>query len=327
MSSKEQKGDRHLFYSCSEKVSVTFYWRLILDGAHCAADNMAIDEAILRACAQGLVPPTIRIYSWERPSISLGCLQEVLRQARDAQDAGQCQGFDLDYCRANGIEVVRRITGGRAVPHGRDVTFSMAIRESDLPAGCGSVIASHQWLMGGIVAGLRSLGLDAELGSLRNPHSPFATGNTDCFAHIAECDVRVGRAKAVGSAQVRRFDSLLEQGSIPYAAPAFDAARVLGRIGRAAACPLDGFTFDAIARAVMQGFEDHLQTTLESASLTDEEFANARDLAREKYATDAWTLSRVAGLCAGGFSRTQTRQTTVADRRPETPPTAGTAGP
>jgi lipoyl(octanoyl) transferase len=268
-------------------------WRLILHGAHGAAENMAIDEAILRACADGSSPPTIRIYSWTRPSISLGCLQDVLRQAQDAQVSGGHGRFDLDYCRANGIEVVRRITGGRAVPHGCDVTFSIAIRESDMPAECRSVIASHRWLMGAIVAGLSVLGLDAELGPtngrLRGPQSAIGDSPADCFAHTAECDVRVGRAKAVGSAQVRKLGALLEQGSIPYSAPAFDAARALGRPARNGCCPLEGFAFDTIAEAIVRGFASHLRTALERAAFTVYETDLARELAREKYATEAWT--------------------------------------
>ena len=272
-------------------------WRLILDGKRGAAENMAVDEAILRACAQGIVPPTIRIYSWQRPSISLGCLQSVTPE-----------DLDLEYCRANGIEVVRRITGGRAVVHGSDVTFSIAIKEADLPEGCASVIASHRWLMGGIVAGLRLLGIDAQIGnrSVRPqrkwglsqsvsgvdcPH--FRDSMSDCFAYVAECDVRVGRAKAVGSAQVRRFGAILEQGSMPYASPGFDAARVFGRAARVAdTCPLDRFSFAQIADAVARGLQDHLGTALEPAELTLIEIEMAGGLARGKYGADEWTMLR-----------------------------------
>lgn len=255
-------------------------WRLILDTARGAAENMAVDEAILRSCAEASSPPTLRIYSWKRPSISLGCHQPT----RGA--------LDLDYCRKEGIEVVRRITGGRAVIHGTDVTFSIAIRECDLPEGCTSVLASHRWLMGGIVAGLRLLGIEAEIGS-RIPQSAIRNPNADCFAHIAECDVRVGQVKSVGSAQVRRFGAILEQGSIPYAPPAFDAARVLGTTPSSNdANPLDGISYATIADAVVRGFRERLESEIEPAGLTQTEADLAADLARGKYATDAWTHSQ-----------------------------------
>jgi lipoate-protein ligase A len=265
-------------------------WRLILDGPRGAAENMAVDEAILRACAEGRVPPTVRIYSWKRPSISLGCLQAIAHGA----------GFDLDYCQAEGIEVVRRMTGGRAVIHGSDVTFSMAIREADLPEGCTSVIASHRWLMGGVVAGLTRLGIDAEIGAAdRSGGSPSPPGprrrsdatdaSTDCFAHVAQCDVRIGSTKAVGSAQARRFGALLEQGSIPYEQPGFDARRVFGR--RAVSCPICEFSYSVIAAALVKGFTE-LVGKIAQQPLTDWESETALELARDVYSTSEWTETR-----------------------------------
>lgn len=265
-------------------------WRLILDGARGAAENMAIDEAMMLACADGSAPPTLRVYYWSSPSISLGFLQPVLRQAQDSGDM-----LDPDYCREAGIEVVRRITGGRAVIHGSDVTFSIALCDSDLPDGCSSVLASHRWLMGGIVAGLRLLGVDAEMGDRRGAVGSGKAMPADCFAHIAECDVRVGSRKAVGSAQVRRSGAILEQGSIPYAAPAFDTARVFGRLGRAilaADIPLAGLTFQAISQAVASGFDELLEGRIEAGELTAHEAHLAEELARDKYAKPQWTAGQ-----------------------------------
>lgn len=256
-------------------------WRLILDTPRGAAENMAIDEAIMRSCADGSTPPAVRIYSWQRASISIGCLQDI------TQDR-----FDLDFCRSEGIDVVRRITGGRAVIHGCDVTFSIALRETDLPDGCSSVLASHRWLMGGVVAGLGLLGMEAQIGN-RSGGSPCPPGPTlrsaptimpaDCFAHVAECDVRVGGKKAVGSAQVRRWGALLEQGSIPYAIPRFDTGRVFGKAGRFDDLPLMGLSYPAIAQVVAGGFRDLLHGYLEPGALSSWEIELAAELARDKY--------------------------------------------
>lgn len=237
------------------------------------------------SCAGGSAPPTVRIYSWLQPSISLGRLQPI------APDI-----LDLDFCRSEGIDVVRRITGGRAVIHGSDVTFSVALRETDLPDGCSSVIASHQWLMGGIVSGLRLLGIESEVGT-RSGES-VSSSSADCFAHMAECDVRVGRRKAVGSAQVRRSGAILEQGSIPYAAPGFDTGRVFGRASRSvsdASIPLEGLTYSAIEQAIASGFGELLQGDLTPGTLSPKETMLAEELAREKYSTAEWTLRQSVG--------------------------------
>lgn len=254
-------------------------WRIIIDPPRGAAENMAIDEAILRSCADGSSPPTIRIYSWQRPSISLGCLQPITDK------------LDLDYCQTEGIEVVRRITGGRAVIHGSDVTFSIAIRECDLPKGCANIIESHRWLMGGIVAGLQLLGIDAEIGPKKSDTSRSATA--DCFAHVAECDVRVGRTKIVGSAQMRRYGAILEQGSIPYT-PTSITTRVFGGVKLAPTpSPLDKFSYSDIANAICQGFRKHLDCNPHTASLTQCEAELAAELTRGVYSTSEWTQKRV----------------------------------
>ena len=269
-------------------------WRLIFDSSHGAAENMAIDEAILRACVGGSVPPTVRLYSWDRPSISLGCHQPVrLAGDLEAENPGRRgRDFDIEYCRSEGIEVVRRISGGRAVIHGTDVTFSIALRESDLPSGCGSVIASHQWLMGGIVAGLQKLGIGAEIGP-EKANISARNAPADCFAHVAACDVRVGQGKVVGSAQVRKFGGLLEQGSIPYSAPAFDTARVFGRKTDAGDGPIEGLAYSVIAEAIADGFREYLDDPVRIGELTRDEIAASTDLAKEKYATEDWTLRQM----------------------------------
>lgn len=273
------------------------HWRLILDTQHNAAENMAIDEAMLLSCIERGGPPTIRIYSWSRPSISLGCLQPISQEDSRSH-------FDLDFCRSEGIEVVRRITGGRAVIHGADVTLSIALRETDLPAGCSSVLASHHWLMSGIASGLSLFGIKSDLGARSGgaPSPPCSGGassdNADCFAHIAECDVRVGRRKAVGSAQVRKSGAILEQGSIPYAVPDFDTNRVFGRAGRPVTdedIPLSGLSYSQIEQAVARGFEELLRGDLAPGKITNDELEMVEQLVRDKYATDEWTVRRNLG--------------------------------
>ncbi|HUV04203.1 MAG TPA: lipoate--protein ligase family protein, partial [Armatimonadota bacterium] len=110
-----------------------------MDGNRAAAFNMAADEAILRACADGVVRPTLRLYSWQRPAISVGLFQSIERSR-----------IDIQYCHDAGIELVRRPTGGRAVLHGHDLTFSIALHECRIPNSFKKVLASHMWLMGGI---------------------------------------------------------------------------------------------------------------------------------------------------------------------------------
>lgn len=153
---------------------------------------MAADLALLDEVAGG-APAALRCYQWDPPALSLGRFQP----------AGD---VDLDACRARGVEVVRRPTGGRALLHGGDLTYAVAVPR---PAGAaGAVDAVYAWLAGGLVAGLARLGIAAEVA--------HHEGETEaaCFASLRGSDLRVGGRKLVGSAQVSRGGAVLQHGSV-----------------------------------------------------------------------------------------------------------------
>ena len=192
-----------------------------------AAWNMAVDEAILEAHLQGLVPPTLRFYGWAPPAVSLGYAQKLGKEV-------------IDQIRANGFEVVRRPTGGRAVLHEGDLTYSFigssigsATNRPDsdqdaheayqpesqsLQVSSGSkatllaksVSASYLEICNGLLAGLDILGVHAEIGRSRNPYARYE----DCFQTTTNADLQVDGLKVVGSAQLRRKHAVLQHGSI-----------------------------------------------------------------------------------------------------------------
>ena len=90
-------------------------WRLINSGTGSASYNMALDEAIAISVRKGGSPPTLRLYSWDMPSVTLGCFQKI----RD---------IDIEYCRDASIPVVRRPTGGRAILHNKELTYSFSAK-------------------------------------------------------------------------------------------------------------------------------------------------------------------------------------------------------
>lgn len=258
-------------------------WRLILDGRRQAALNMAVDEAILRACADGKAPPTLRLYGWEKPAVSLGYFQSVER-AR----------INIECCRESGIDLVRRPTGGRAVLHGHDITFSISVCEREIPSGFRSVPGSHLWLMRGAVAAFRLLDIPAEIGPAKGGRLR-PTSNADCFAHIDRCDVRVGKEKAAGAAQVRKWGALLEQGSMPCVVPDIDAHRVFGVIGWISPPSIDllaQIPLRTVKQAIVRGFEESLDVSFREGTLSDAEAGLALELERQKYGSADWTYQR-----------------------------------
>ena len=121
-------------------------WRYIESGAKPGAENMAVDEAVFEAHAAGESSPALRVSGWRPRAVSLGRFQRAE------------SSVDLEACRRLGVDVVRRPTGGRAILHTeQEVTFSVVLSGKRL--GTTGVMDSYQALAGGIVAGLRRLGL------------------------------------------------------------------------------------------------------------------------------------------------------------------------
>ena len=175
-------------------------WRLIVDTAmRTGAENMALDEAIMEAVAAGDSPPTLRFYQWAPPCLSLGKRQPL-------------DGVDLAACRADGVDVVRRATGGWAILHTDELTYSVALRPDD-PRVSGAILDTYRTLSQGLIAGLRFLGADAEM----NPVIPGGAQNTSaaCFEVPSAYEITLGGRKLIGSAQTRPAGKVLQHGSLP----------------------------------------------------------------------------------------------------------------
>jgi len=198
-------------------------WRLIVHGASHGAWNMGVDEALL-ASAVRTGRPTLRFYRWQGPWLSLGYGQ-VLDRARVAA------------CARAGVGVVRRVTGGRAVLHGRDLTYALAAPEDQLPAG---LMASYAWVAEILIGALAALGVEAVAsGTVRRREafqhrfqretglavSRCAQSRFDCFARPAGREICVAGKKLAGSAQRRTQGGILQHGSIRLGPDPLDARR------------------------------------------------------------------------------------------------------
>ncbi|MGE5707680.1 MAG: biotin/lipoate A/B protein ligase family protein [Bacteroidota bacterium] len=170
-------------------------WRWIETGEKSAAENMAIDEALLEAHGRGLTPPTLRFYRWQPAALSLGYTQQI-------EDWPE-------RCAPWGVDLVRRPTGGRAVLHQRELTYSVTI--SSRYGLQGSVRETYQRLSEALALGLTRLGLPA---TVQAGH--LAPGRQEaCFAVATPADLLCEGQKVIGSAQVRKGDCLLQHGSVP----------------------------------------------------------------------------------------------------------------
>jgi lipoyl(octanoyl) transferase len=281
-------------------------WRLIESDFASGAENMAVDEAIAAAVAKGDQPPTLRFYGWEPPAVSLGYHQEL------------DEGIDRDQVAERGYGIVRRPTGGRAILHADELTYSFCIRQDEIKGGH-STLESYREISRGIIAGLELLGAAVSMGAGEKGPGPnfsgqdtFATEGADaakpiCFAKTARCDLQAAGRKVVGSAQVRRNGGILQHGSIPITIDLEDQVAVMpGSDGRISRRVLAGAAmsvtellgrsvgYDELSAAIAGGFVDTFEVALVTQELSPEETAEAKRLHAERYATAEWN-ERVPG--------------------------------
>jgi lipoate-protein ligase A len=262
-------------------VVMELQWRLIYSPALPAAWNMAIDEAMLLAHEAGLTIPTLRLYRWSPPAISLGLLQRI-------------ETINEFACRQLGFDIVRRPSGGGAVLHQHEVTYAIAVDGRICPEGS-SVLATYRWLAQGLIAGLKKLGADASLPDQFRSHRHLT--ETFCFARLSGADLMVSGRKLGGSAQARRRYFLLQHGSIPLLLETEAIEQIFG------ATKHEGFTSleevlgrkvlpDEFVEAMVRGFSEALDIAFVASDLTKIELQLAELLFRYKYGTVEWTRER-----------------------------------
>lgn len=266
-------------------------YRFLNTHVHDASMNMAIDESILTHHLKGEVPPTLRVFRWSQPSISLGRFQSIERE------------IVSEKCLEHGVALVRRPTGGRAVYHRDEFTYSIVIsKRFGVPSG---IVASYAFLAQGLLAALINLGVQAELSEGRVSKNPSAA----CFASSTQADLTSAGFKLIGSAQVWKEDTLLQQGSLPLddrAAEFFTMLRFPNEAARKDALalyaekttPLHTFapnaTWDAVADAFKIGFSTALQVDFALGVLSDSEWELAKQLVEDKYSKLEWRKERIS---------------------------------
>ncbi len=286
----QEKTQLNIVSSPKEPLTVG---RLLVDEPTDSFLNMAIDEALLLSCQRGEEPslfPTIRFYQWSTPTLSLGYSQRSSRTVA------------RDYCQMAGINVVRRITGGRSVLHHREVTYSVVAR-SDEPPFSGSISDTYRLISRAIVGALASMEVAAELAGKAKDHS-FTTSLTTrspCFYSPSRHEVVYQGKKMVGSAQKRLRGSFLQHGSILLD---FDPQLLLLATKQQSGMRLPEkvtsinkvlqreVSPDELIEGLVAFFQQTLRLNVLPGELTPREEQEARRLCEEKYSQDAWNYLR-----------------------------------
>jgi lipoate-protein ligase A len=252
---------------------------------------MAVDEAILEASVRGDAPATLRLYAWEPPCLSLGY----------AQDSGDA---DLPRLSGHGWQLVRRPTGGKAILHTDELTYSVAGPAHD-PHLFGGVLESYRRLSQALLLALSFLGASAAASPQANPPPGSDPKGPVCFEVPSNYEITANGKKLIGSAQSRRLGGVLQHGSLPLHGDLSRITQVLvfqdetARQQAAERLLRRAITLEQVlgvaqnwqtaAQAFLRGFEQALNLEFIESALTPGEEARAAQLAAEKYGNAAWT--------------------------------------
>jgi lipoate-protein ligase A len=179
-------------------------FKLLDTDANLGVYNMAVDEELLARARAGKCVPVLRFYSWDPAAVSIGRFQKIEK------------AVNADACKQRGIDIVRRITGGRAVLHYRELTYSIIARTDD-PLFPTNVLGTYKLIAAGLLQGLKNLGIRAEIVSrsdrLATPVKKDAQ-EFACFSSPSWYEILAHDRKIIGSAQRRLSNAFLQHGSI-----------------------------------------------------------------------------------------------------------------
>ena len=250
-------------------------WRLLKTENISAAKNMAIDRAVLVANSEGNSPPTVRFFTWKPPAISIGYFQSLKEEV------------DLDVCKKLGVDCVRRITGGGAVFHDDELTYSIVIPE-DHPQIPKNIMDSYGRICGAIIHGLDYLGIESN-------YKPIN-------------DIIANSKKISGNAQTRKLKTVLQHGTVlmdvdvekmfsilkvpnekirdklisDVKERVTSVKHVLGR----------DVSFSDAAEAMKTGFEKEFNVELVEGELSEEELKLAKNFERDFFGSKDWNHRR-----------------------------------
>jgi lipoate---protein ligase len=248
-------------------------WRLLKFRQDRGEMQMAIDESIMAARAQNKVPNTLRFFSWDPPALTIGFFQSAEEEV------------DLEKAEKAGVSVIRRSTGGGAVFHDKEITYTVVISENDLP---GDIAYSYRGICGAVVDGLKSLGIPAVFSPIN--------------------DIIVNGKKISGSGQTRKNGVILQHGTVlldvnvekMFSLLKVPDEKLRDKIIKTAServCCLKSVLghvpgIKKIENTLVKGFGLDFQAEFEESDLSKEEILMAKKLFKEKYSAKAWNFSR-----------------------------------
>jgi lipoate-protein ligase A len=270
---------------------MTNEWRLIVtpEGEN-GAWNMALDEALLRSVAEGKSPTTLRLYNWQPPTVTLGI-------AQPAND------IDFSSLSSHGWELVRRPSGGRAILHVDELTYSLNAR-ADEQLLAGDLLESYKLISLALLEGLKRLQVKAVGKESYDSIEKSDKKNPVCFETPSNYEITFNGKKLIGSAQARKYGGILQHGTLPINGDITRITRALkygtseARSTAATRLAEHALTLESVlgyipqwtsvAKAIVEGFAESFGISFVKSNPDPQEIALAESLMKEKYLSNAW---------------------------------------
>jgi len=250
-------------------------WRLLITENNSAHTNMAMDRAELVSISKGKAPPTVRFFTWKPPAISIGYFQSLEDEV------------DLKACKDLGVDYVRRITGGGAVFHDKELTYSIVIPEShnQIPK---NIMESYGRICGAIIKGLRQLNIES--------------------SYVPINDIVANGKKISGNAQTRKEKTVLQHGTILIDVDVEEMFSLLivpnekirdklisdvkQRVTSIKHILGKDISFEHVAEAMKIGFEEEFNIELNEGTLNKEEIELTNKFEKDFFSTKEWNHKR-----------------------------------
>jgi lipoate-protein ligase A len=266
-------------------------WRLIHSGFQTGAMNMALDEVFLQAVSTGLSQPILRFYRWKPATVTIGYSQSIFAD------------IDLQLCERHGLDVVRRSTGGRAVLHDNEVTYSV-IAPIDYGPFSISLIESYRLISKILQQALLTLGLRAELVPGKSSLGTSNQSKAVCFSAPSQYELVIDNRKIAGSAQKRSGKAFIQHGSIPLDMDLALLKKILKvEQDTKKAAPLDKvgwlnhwtsrpLQIKEIESKISEEFSKLLNIQWDFSNPSHLELAKAKELSQQRYGNRSWNMMR-----------------------------------
>lgn len=265
-------------------------WRLIISDSDSPAWNMAADEMLLLTSSQSSFPTTLRFYSWQIPTLSLGYAQSI-------------QDVNLQNLRSKKWGLVRRPTGGKAILHVDEVTYSVTAPLTS-PVASGNLLDSYQRISRALVRALSLMGLNAANDREYNPPVGVNKSGAVCFEVPSNYEITVNGKKLIGSAQARKNQAMLQHGAIPLQGDLTRINEVLAYEDETALIienqkllahattieQVSGkvFSWEKTVNFLRSGFAQEFDVSLVEDCYSQNELENIQTLASTKYDSPEW---------------------------------------